>query len=355
MRKIDKFEVAIIADGNESVGMAHIMRSSAIAEALEETGRRACFLVSDAVSAAKVAELGFCVYCLDSDYRLLANQAEGIIRELERIQADFTFFDSYFASNELFSIVSRQCPVGCFGYGKNYFRGMSLIVPYGVSSDANWYSECINSNEMTVLLGSKYVPLRKKFRNVLFRDICSNPERMLLTTGGTDSLQITSTLIRTIRNSGIDIAIDVVIGQFFDTSSVIIDNVNMHDIQLHMGLTDLSELMQLADVAISAGGFTLYELMASSVPVIAYAFADNQLGNSMLDGAVQWCGDIRENNGKIDQKVVEKIVVELKRLLSCKEERIKLVAEGRNLCDGHGAQRIAQEIIRIIECNKLSS
>ena len=39
----------------------------------------------------------------------------------------------------------------------------------------------------------------------------------------------------------------------------------------------MSEVMKYCDIAITAGGSTMYELCACGVPMITYAFADNQL------------------------------------------------------------------------------
>ena len=43
--------------------------------------------------------------------------------------------------------------------------------------------------------------------------------------------------------------------------------------------TDIEQFMMEADVVISAGGSTLYELCAVGVPTISYSIADNQLNN----------------------------------------------------------------------------
>lgn len=47
-------------------------------------------------------------------------------------------------------------------------------------------------------------------------------------------------------------------------------------------------LMQKADIAISAGGFTLYELCACGTPTITYCMADNQMRKT-VDGMGTVC------------------------------------------------------------------
>ncbi len=154
---------------------------------------------------------------------------------------------------------------------------------------------------------------------------------------------ITVELIKSIRGSGIDIDIDVIVGKFYDTNNIITGCKNLTGITLHENLTDLSGIMKSADVAISAGGMTLYELMASSVPTIAYAIADNQLGNRLLDGGILWCGDIRKES-HIDIKKLDLIISKLKELLDSAEKRKELIMKGYSICDGQGAKRIAERI-----------
>ncbi len=338
-----KFDVAIIADGNASIGLGHIMRCSAIADALEDIGQKVCFIVSDVVSKEKISQLGYYSYCMNVDYRRLAEQSESVNQLIKEFQVNFVFIDSYYASNELFESVGEFCPVGCFGYGKNYFRGMQLIIPYGISSDFQWYKDSFNPKKVTVLFGPHYVPLRKPFWNISARNGSSAPQKLLLTCGGTDPYNISSALVKAIRKAGIDIEIGVVIGQFFHIEKVKSDCREFENVVFCENMNDLSEIMRTSDVAISAGGMTLYELMASSVPTIAYAFADNQLNNSLLDGAVRWCGDIRRN-GALNHAVIDAIITELKVLLCDREKRTQLIANGKKICDGHGAVRIAKEI-----------
>lgn len=345
-KKKSNYDVAIIADGNASIGMGHIMRCSAIAEALRRINIAVLFIVSDNESQKCAEQLGFPAATLGIDYRELYGNAEKIIDQIKEYRVRFAFFDSYFASNDLFERVSKVCLVGCFGYGKNYSRGMKLIIPYGISSDKQWYSDTFHNSETEILFGSKYIPLKKAFWNMPRRNGSDKPGRLLLTSGGTDPLGITPVLIESIRKHKIDIALDVVVGTYYNEQDLRSFCGNYQDVTLHNGLTDLSGLMQSADIAISAGGMTLYELMASSVPTIAYAFADNQLGNSRLDGSIRWCGDVRKN-GALDWNVITRIISELIMLYEDTEKRKEVVQNGLRICDGHGAERIASAIARM--------
>lgn len=346
MVKKNKYEVALITDGNASIGMGHIMRCSAIADALNDLGLDVLFIVSDKDSEEIVNSLGYNTERLECDYRDLSNEAELIKEILVKYKTGFAFFDSYYVGNELFEAVSLTCPVGCFGYGKKYYKGMSLIVPYGISSNKKWYEETFELQRTTVLFGSKYIPLKKCFWCSQADSKIYEPSRLLLTCGGADPLGITEALVSEIRDTGIGIQIDVVVGKFFDDEKLKAGCKKHSNVVFHEGLNDLSSLMHSRTVAISSGGTTIYELMASCVPTIAYAIADNQLGNEKLDGALVWCGDVREN-GILNHLAVKRIVSTLDMLIKDPQKRKALIENGRKICDGHGAERIAYEIRRL--------
>ncbi|MBR3097986.1 MAG: hypothetical protein IKH18_00245 [Clostridia bacterium] len=346
------FDVAIVADGNAAIGMGHIMRSGAVAEALRESGLSLCWIASDRSAESLLQAWGYPLFCLDSDYRQITEQAGNILEILKGQTVRFAFFDSYFASNSLFAEVRKYCPVGCFGYGKNYSEGMDLIVPYGISSDREWYRNKFDGTETAVLFGSSYVPLRKAFWNAGKKDLSGEPKRLMITCGGTDPLNITGKLVKAIRENGMEIRLDVIAGRFFDSEMLEESCAGCSQVTIHKGLNDLSELMRHADLAVSAGGMTLYELMASYVPTVAFSMADNQAGNRLLDGSVVWCGDIRDGKG-LNCRTVEIIVENLKRLISSPEDRAELADRGYRQCDGNGARRIARAVGDIL-CRKES-
>lgn len=340
--------VAIVTDANSSIGMGHAVRCGAIASSLKKIGISVFFIVSDKESLQKMAQLGHPVLSLNSEYKSIAAEGKKIIALLKEHSAGFVFFDSYFASDSLFETVSVQCPVGCFGYGKNYKSGMSLIVPYGVSSDAQWYRENFSPEKTAVLFGSDYVPLRESFGNDFRTRGNAVPKNLLLTCGATDPLGIIPALINSIRTRDLGITIHAVIGQFFDIEELSGLSLDTDGVVLHEGVSDLSSVMSDADIAVSAGGMTLYELMASGVPTVAFSMADNQLGNSRLDGAVLWCGDIRRG-GALDPSKVSMITDKVSFLIKDAAKRAELIQAGRNMCDGRGADRIAESIYVIMK------
>ena len=100
--------------------------------------------------------------------------------------------------------------------------------------------------------------------------------------------------------------------------------------------------MKEADLAISAGGTTLYELCAVGTPAISYSFADNQLYNVKQfakDGMIDYAGDVRRDD--IFTNVVE-LYQKYDKDRRLREERSVRMQQ---MVDGKGAERIGAALL----------
>jgi RimJ/RimL family protein N-acetyltransferase len=98
--------------------------------------------------------------------------------------------------------------------------------------------------------------------------------------------------------------------------------------------------MAWADVCISAGGSTCWELAFMGLPCIMLMTAENQRGNVE---ALDW-ESIGINLGWPQDLSVEKITSQLKHLMMNAEMRSLMSHRGQKLVDGYGGQRLCQII-----------
>ena len=136
--------------------------------------------------------------------------------------------------------------------------------------------------------------------------------------------------------------IDVVCGRYYTKCNFLRkEYAEYTNIKVWQAVNNIEEFMMNADVAISAGGTTLYELCACGTPTISYAMADNQL-NSVINfqkkGIIDYAGDIRTDN------VTDKINELLKSVSLAEMRKIKS-EKMRKIIDGRGAFRIAEKLI----------
>ena len=104
-----------------------------------------------------------------------------------------------------------------------------------------------------------------------------------------------------------------------------------------------------SDLAISAGGQTLYELACAGCPTIAVWMAPNQDGQLQV---FEESGFIRIAGHGEDDSVIDAIVDAVFSLLQDRQARRSMSAAGQRLIDGQGAIRVARTIVETTNVKK---
>jgi spore coat polysaccharide biosynthesis predicted glycosyltransferase SpsG len=113
-----------------------------------------------------------------------------------------------------------------------------------------------------------------------------------------------------------------------------------HNIEVLAGVEDMAPLMAWADVAVSAGGTTVWELAFMGVPALLCIVADNQEG---AVGALGRDGVFR-SAGWVNRLTDEELSDELANLIYGKDLRNAIHNRARAIVDGKGAARVAGEL-----------
>jgi len=113
---------------------------------------------------------------------------------------------------------------------------------------------------------------------------------------------------------------------------------------------EMKRIMLESDIAISAGGQTLYELARVGVPTVGIVVAENQTGNveglsraGFLLKAGRWDSpDLLEN--------IHRLIQHLKN----RDIRRRMSEAGRKLIDGKGSLRIVKKLLEVLNEGALS-
>jgi UDP-2,4-diacetamido-2,4,6-trideoxy-beta-L-altropyranose hydrolase len=197
-----------------------------------------------------------------------------------------------------------------------------------------------DKNGPTLLLGTKYTMLRKDFqRPRTLRAIPETATSILVTLGGADPDNATGKVldaIKAVRMS--DLRVTIVAG----AANPHLDDLRKRikslpcPCELLTNVSDMPALMAEADLAVSAGGTTSWELCYFGVPFIAVRIADNQQGV------------IRELNRYGAARCIDRgpsvgdIATELETLIRDRKARQAMQTAGTLLVDGKGAMRVAR-------------
>lgn len=196
------------------------------------------------------------------------------------------------------------------------------------------------------ITGFEYIPLAETFqrKHGLLRIINDRVINVMVSQGGSDTFGFTPKIIKALSGLSEEIAVNVVIGPNF-----------LHNYQLDKALSsakrifniikgnnDISDIMREADIAISAGGNTLFELACLGVPAIvvcAEIFETITANRLQKEGVCINLGFGKNVKG-------EEICRVLEGLIRSQKIRSKMSDKGKSLIDGCGAQRMAKEILK---------
>lgn len=334
----------IRADGNQIIGSGHIMRCLSIAKALRTIGEESVFITADNYPDELIHKHGFKSISLNSDWTNLDNESEMLVDLIHSKGIRKILIDSYYVTTKYMEEIQSKTPIVYIDDLEDMTYSVDMLINYSISADKNKYIDKYPSTK--ILIGTDFIPLREQFQGVkhIYKEEVKD---ILLTTGGSDSYQVTGELIKHLKSNPHlkDKNLHVVVGAFnIYKEEVLYLSKEYTNIFIYQNIDAMAELMSRCDMAISAGGTTLYELCACKVPTVAFAFADNQMiGTKALheNGLLSYAGDVRINPKSCILNILE--TVQAMSLNSC--ERKRMVEEMSKKVDGYGATRIAKEIL----------
>jgi spore coat polysaccharide biosynthesis predicted glycosyltransferase SpsG len=194
----------------------------------------------------------------------------------------------------------------------------------------------------------KYVLLRREFIDWVNNktEIPAIARRVLVTMGGSDSENYTLKVIQALQKVEIPgLEATVVVGASNINADILEATAKRSRIPIHLirDARDMPKLMAWADVAVSAGGSTCWELAFMGLPSIILVIADNQKANSeaLRDTRMALVLDITSG--------VTKIRLLLQELLQNRELRKNMSQVAGTAVDRLGAQRIVAHMMTNVD------
>jgi len=190
------------------------------------------------------------------------------------------------------------------------------------------------------LLGPQYALLRSEFaqRQQVARDVSATARRILVTLGGADPDAVTARVVQALRRmEGADVEVRVVAGaanSSSDTLRALLTGVA--SFELVLDAVDMPSLMAWADVAVCAGGSTCWEMAFMGLPALLIVLADNQ--RRIAEGLDRI--GVAANLGWHREVSNDRIVQSLESLLADARRRQHMSRCGQSLVDGQGASRV---------------
>lgn len=334
--------IFIRADANSQIGAGHIMRCLSIAHEAKKLGIESTFVVADEESLKVLSSYNYPTICLYSKWDQLEEEVNAITTLIKDLKVKFMIIDSYYITNRYLDAIHQFTQIVYIDDLAELTYPVDFLINYNIYSNATRYP-----SDIKLLLGCDYVPLRAEFQNIA-SNIKYIVGDVMISTGGADPYNFAGEILEYIlhQTSYSKINFHVIIGKYNKYKNKLLElEKRQTNIILHHNVRNMSDLMVNCDIAITAGGSTLYELCSCGTPSISYSFADNQLlgvKEFNKQDLITYAGDIRLNKNECIGNI-NKRLLELVNNYNLREE-VSLKLRGK--VDGLGANRIVTEIIK---------
>ncbi len=329
--------IYIRTDMNETIATGHVMRCLSIADAAGDFGEACTFLLADAQAKELVEARGHHAVILGTKWEDMESELPVLNDFIRERGVRRLLIDSYQATARYLSSLSGHLETVYMDDIHAFHYPVHALICY-----ANYWRKFAypaHYRSTKLYLGPEYVPLKGVFASCGEKAIEDIPRRLLLLSGGADPYHALERMLEKLAPGRWD-RIDVICGRYCaDYERMKRVYIRNEAIVFHQAVADIETYMRAADVAVSAGGSTLYELCAAGTPAISYSFADNQLNNVRQfaeDGLIEYAGDIRY------QDIAEAVSEIMEHGYADKEKRRRRSAAMQRLVDGRGAWRIAE-------------
>lgn len=332
----------IRADMNESIATGHIMRCLAIADAAKSQNEDTTFILADSQALELVQRRGYQAVILHTLWDDMEGELPALLGLIKRNGIEKMLLDSYQVTEPYLSALTSQIKTIYIDDRNSFIYPVSGLVCYANYWKKFNYSGIYNNTKL--IMGPGYVPLRKEFCHCSEKVIKDKTEELLLLSGGTDPYNVLKSILDILDKSRYK-KINVICGRYYaDYESLYKEYFTYDNVRICQAVSNMEDYMLSADVAVSAGGTTLYELCACGTPTISYSFADNQLDNVQQfqeDGIIDYAGDARNDN------IIENIIGYLQLYNKNFVLRLEHSRKMQKLVDGRGALRIVKALKEI--------
>lgn len=343
-------------DADSQIGVGHLMRCLALAQAYKDFGGQATFVAVNLKPPLdeRLRVEGFELHLLDASFSSSGKRpSEGFIGSpddaaqtallAKGVGASWIVADSYqFNAKYQKAIKDAQFSLlllDDIGHSEHYFA--DLVLNQNISANADLYRSKENCTQL--LLGNSYTLLRREFQKWRGweRQIPTVAYKVLVTLGGADADNATLQILQAfeeLKNEAFEVR--VVVGaanpRFQELRSAVGALDPRLSIRLEENPIDMAVLMKWADFAVSAAGSTIWEMAFMGLPPLLLVTAANQGASARLlrdTGVAMLLGEHEELSSDC-------ISLSIRELATNYCLRLAISQKGKGMVDGEGAVRV---------------
>ena len=326
-------------------GLGHLVRSSVLMRAFQLKGFRISTVFDEPTDFPFEEELE---KRIEIDYLSLYSDKSDFEVLLESLQDklfSFLVIDKYNLCSSFIEECKKWTTVVLIEDERRPELLPDIIVNHNIYASEDEYIDASLKKSVEVIAGERYTLLRKQFQTTTKKKV-KEMKSLLISIGGTDVKDLTYPLFKMIcklKKTGIlnkELKIFLLVKNIGENEQVFLN----HDSSLELlsDVSDMAELMDSMDFAITACGSTVYELINRKLPFIGIVIAENQvsIGHMVEDKyslTVVWDGHLKEKSD-----LIKEVYLNMCTFLSKVNEFNQLLMNSN--IDGYGGIHIVERL-----------
>lgn len=297
--------IAFRVDSGLNIGNGHVMRCLTLATTLNDQGLKCHFVTRphNGHISETISKSGFPVYTLEfgentnygshpnppahsawlgGDWRHDAISTNEVLRELN---ANWLIVDHYALDAEWETLaIPMGTRIAAIDDLADRAHNVDLLIDQNMGRISNDYFG-LTPSQCKILTGPEFALIRPEFSDLRERALARRKSasfgNILVTLGGVDTNNATGKVIMAIFKSRLpkNIKIDIVMGKNAPHLESVLENSRQltQNVENHIDINNMHELMLKADICIGAAGTTALECCTLALPTLQLILADNQI------------------------------------------------------------------------------
>lgn len=333
------------ADASTQIGTGHVMRCLALAQHWRHAGERSVFVTCMITPnmKARLQSEGLELIQLTTNPGSI-DDAKQTIMISKNMSASWLVLDGYHFHASYQQIIKDS--------------GLNLLLIDDNGSETHYYADIVLNQNIhaleklyssrepytCLLLGTHYALLRDEFISWhgWKRKIPKSARNILVTLGGSDPENVTFKILDAIEQlefNNLNVIIIAANNQYSEQIKSLIEKSKVN-VTFKNKVRRMSDLMAWADIAVSAGGTSTWELAFMGLPMLMIAIADNQC---LIVEELSKTG-VAVNLGWHQNVTSSMIAKAISQLIEDEDKRTEMSRLAQTLVDGKGADRVLEKI-----------
>lgn len=331
--------IAFRFNANAKVGFGHYVRCNEVASEIKRRGLKTLAIIDELSNLdAQIADSSFDVVTKVS----VEDDASETLSFLREQKCHGMLVDHYHCNEQYQKhFIDAGIAWGQFDFKCEGTYLGRFIVNINPAASKAWYTDTKYSSSLRFLCGPQYAVL-KKMENQQRVNEQSNNNKLFICLGGGDDQGLLYKLVSALAESKFVDELHVACGSK-STSIPMIGEQAYTNVHLHVNCHYVYSLMSSCDLAVCTASTLSYELAYVGTPFICGYWAENQ---KKLAGSWQEAFGV-ENLGDLSQLTRDDLYSAVSDALLNIKQRKQQAENIKTMVDGHGAKRIAEELIAL--------